>query len=117
MWRVWVEMDESAASAEPALIPFTNATMDFTVMSYNILAQDLLEANQQLYTHCPLEVLDWHYRCNLLLKEIEQWLPDVSHVKFMFLKCNLQNFISNVRCPLILCVDFVSSRGSGEPLP
>ncbi|CAI5696773.1 protein angel homolog 1 isoform X3 [Oreochromis niloticus] len=77
MWRVWVEMDESAASAEPALIPFTNATMDFTVMSYNILAQDLLEANQQLYTHCPLEVLDWHYRCNLLLKEIEQWLPDI----------------------------------------
>uniref|UniRef100_A0A3Q0RET2 Angel homolog 1 n=1 Tax=Amphilophus citrinellus TaxID=61819 RepID=A0A3Q0RET2_AMPCI len=77
MWRLWVKMDESATSAESAMIPFTKASMDFTVMSYNILAQDLLEANQELYTHCPLEVLDWNYRCNLLLKEIEKWLPDI----------------------------------------
>ncbi|XP_042244634.1 protein angel homolog 1 isoform X1 [Thunnus maccoyii] len=79
MWRVWEEMDESATEARPALIPFpsTKASMDFTVMSYNILAQDLLEANQDLYTHCPLEVLDWSYRCSLLLKEIERWAPDI----------------------------------------
>ncbi|XP_031703556.1 protein angel homolog 1 isoform X2 [Anarrhichthys ocellatus] len=75
MWRVWEEMDESATAAEP--LPFTKASMDFTVMSYNILAQDLLEANQELYTHCPLEVLDWSYRCSLLLEEIQKWEPDI----------------------------------------
>lgn len=49
-------------------------------MSYNILAQDLLEAHQELYTHCPLEVLDWNYRYSLLLKELQKWMPDVSEV-------------------------------------
>ncbi|KAF0044449.1 hypothetical protein F2P81_003607 [Scophthalmus maximus] len=79
MWRVWQEVDESAPVAEPALIPFpyAKASMDFTVMSYNILAQDLLEANQELYVHCPLEVLDWSFRCNLLFEEIMKWAPDI----------------------------------------
>ncbi|KAI4803666.1 hypothetical protein KUCAC02_025327 [Chaenocephalus aceratus] len=74
-WRVWEKVDESATAAEPR--PFTNASMDFTVMSYNILADDLLQANQELYTHCPLEVLDWSYRCSLLLEEIQEWEPDI----------------------------------------
>lgn len=52
--------------------------MDFTVMSYNLLAQDLLELNQHLYAHCPLEVLAWNYRYNLLVEEIKKWTPDVS---------------------------------------
>ncbi|XP_054652099.1 protein angel homolog 1 isoform X2 [Dunckerocampus dactyliophorus] len=51
--------------------------MDFTVMSYNILAQDLLEDNMELYRHCRLEVLDWDYRCNILLEEICRWAPDI----------------------------------------
>lgn len=83
MWRVWEEVDESGATAAPTLIPFPFTKMDFTVMSYNILAQDLLEANPDLYVHCPLEVLDWSYRCNLLLEEILKWAPDVS-----LMKCN-----------------------------
>ncbi|KAK1893542.1 Protein angel like 1 [Dissostichus eleginoides] len=74
-WRVWDKVDESATAAEP--LPFTKASMDFTVMSYNILADDLLQANQELYTHCPLEVLDWSYRCSLLLEEIQKWEPDI----------------------------------------
>lgn len=56
--------------------------MDFSVMSYNILSQDLLELNEHLYTHCPQEVLDWNYRCSLLLQEIENWTPEVSQVPF-----------------------------------
>lgn len=78
-WRVWEETDESATAAE-ASPPFTTASMDLTVMSYNVLAQDLLEANRELYTHCPLEVLDWSNRCRLLLDEIQKWKPDVSQV-------------------------------------
>ncbi len=93
MWRVWEEVGESATAAGPALIPFpfTKALMDFTVMSYNILAEDLLEANQDLYTHCPLEVLDWSYRCSLILEEIMKWAPDVSqmHPFFFFFSRNL----------------------------
>ncbi|CAB1436239.1 unnamed protein product [Pleuronectes platessa] len=79
MWRVWQEMDESEPAAEPTLIPFpcTKALVDFTVMSYNILAQDLLEAHEELYVHCPLEVLDWSYRCSLVLEEIMKWAPDI----------------------------------------
>ncbi|KAM9340846.1 protein angel homolog 1 [Symphorus nematophorus] len=79
MWRVWEKVDESASAAEPTMMPFpfTKASMDFTVMSYNILAQDLLEDNQELYIHCPLEVLDWSYRCTQLLEEIQKWAPDI----------------------------------------
>ncbi|KAG7510094.1 hypothetical protein JOB18_013089 [Solea senegalensis] len=75
MWRVW----QSLPAAEPALIPFpfTKTSLNFTVMSYNVLAQDLLEANEELYIHCPLEVLDWSYRCSLLLEEIFKWAPDI----------------------------------------
>uniref|UniRef100_A0A673BDT4 Angel homolog 1 (Drosophila) n=1 Tax=Sphaeramia orbicularis TaxID=375764 RepID=A0A673BDT4_9TELE len=79
MWRIWENMDEGAATEQPALIPFPfkKTLMEFTVMSYNILAQDLLEANQDLYTHCPLEVLEWSFRVNLLLEEIQRCAPDI----------------------------------------
>ncbi|XP_029901148.1 protein angel homolog 1 isoform X2 [Myripristis murdjan] len=79
MWRIWEEVGESSASAEPAYTCFQDrsALFDFTVMSYNILAQDLLETHQELYSHCPLEVLQWTYRCHLLLEEILKWAPDI----------------------------------------
>lgn len=78
-WRIWEKRDGSAA--EPALIPFPfkRTSMEFTVMSYNILAEDLLKASQELYIHCPPEVLDWSHRCILVLEEILKWAPDVSH--------------------------------------
>lgn len=88
-WRVWEELDEGAAAAGAALIPFpfTKATVNFTVMSYNILAQDLLEADEELYRHSPVEVLDWSYRYILLIEEIQKWAPDVSQMHH--LKLNL----------------------------
>lgn len=46
-------------------------------MSYNILADDLLMANVELYAHCPPEVLEWSYRSALVLEEILRWAPDV----------------------------------------
>lgn len=101
-WRVWEDVDESASAAEPALIPvpFTKASMDFTVMSYNILADDLLEANQDLYTHCPLEVLDWSYRCSLLLEEILKWSPDVSQM-YCLICFSETSCILYLLCPLM----------------
>lgn len=76
-WRLWEEVDDGAAAAP---LPYPRAAFDFTVMSYNVLAQDLLEAHEELYTHCPLEVLEWSYRCSLLLEEIQKWAPDVSKI-------------------------------------
>lgn len=95
VWRIWEELDERAAAAECALspLPSKSASMDFTVMSYNILAQDLLELNEHLYIHCPPEVLDWNYRCSLLLKEIENWTPNVSQMHFLFYVWNYIIFI------------------------
>uniref|UniRef100_A0A3B4B3K7 Endonuclease/exonuclease/phosphatase domain-containing protein n=1 Tax=Periophthalmus magnuspinnatus TaxID=409849 RepID=A0A3B4B3K7_9GOBI len=74
-----IDIEDSSAADTPALVPFpfTMTKMNFTVMSYNILSQDLLEANQDLYTHCPLEVLEWSYRSRLLLEEIRNWVPDI----------------------------------------
>uniref|UniRef100_H3DJ68 Angel homolog 1 (Drosophila) n=1 Tax=Tetraodon nigroviridis TaxID=99883 RepID=H3DJ68_TETNG len=50
---------------------------DFTVMSYNILADDLVQANLDLYAHCPWQALDWNYRCRRILLEIQKWAPDI----------------------------------------
>uniref|UniRef100_A0A8D0HPK3 Angel homolog 2 n=1 Tax=Sphenodon punctatus TaxID=8508 RepID=A0A8D0HPK3_SPHPU len=50
---------------------------DFTVMSYNILSQDLLEDNFHLYKHCRESVLIWNYRFPNILREIKDLDADV----------------------------------------
>ncbi|XP_077587642.1 protein angel homolog 1 isoform X2 [Stigmatopora nigra] len=73
-WRLW---QKSLTEDSDTLPAFQEPFMDFTVMSYNILAQDLLEAHLELYKHCPREALEWSYRSNLLLEEIQKWAPDI----------------------------------------
>ncbi|KAK7827111.1 hypothetical protein U0070_019907 [Myodes glareolus] len=51
---------------------------DFSVMSYNILSQDLLEGNSHLYRHCRRPVLHWSFRFPNILKEIKHFDADVS---------------------------------------
>ncbi|XP_056092040.1 protein angel homolog 1 [Rhinichthys klamathensis goyatoka] len=72
-WRVWEDFSESRTGA---CVDAADA-FDFSIMSYNILAQDLLEANPDLYTHCPEEVLAWDARLRTILKELQIWQPDV----------------------------------------
>ncbi|TKC35821.1 hypothetical protein EI555_019793, partial [Monodon monoceros] len=50
---------------------------DFSVMSYNILSQDLLEDNSHLYKHCQRPVLHWSFRFPNILKEIKHYDADV----------------------------------------
>ncbi|KAH0622712.1 hypothetical protein JD844_025252 [Phrynosoma platyrhinos] len=50
---------------------------DFTVMSYNILSQNLLEDNFHLYKHCQGHILTWNYRFPNILEEIKQLDADV----------------------------------------
>ncbi|XP_067312381.1 protein angel homolog 1 [Pseudorasbora parva] len=73
MWRVWEDLSEAHTGAcADAAAPF-----DFSIMSYNILAQDLLEVNPDLYTHCPEDVLVWDARLRTILKELQIWQPDI----------------------------------------
>ncbi|XP_073672597.1 protein angel homolog 2 isoform X1 [Garra rufa] len=50
---------------------------DFSVMSYNILSQDLLCDNTYLYRHCHPPVLDWCHRYPNIIKELEQHSADI----------------------------------------
>ncbi|KAH0510460.1 Protein angel-like protein 2 [Microtus ochrogaster] len=50
---------------------------DFSVMSYNILSQDLLEDNSHLYRHCRRPVLHWSFRFPNIMKEIKHFDADV----------------------------------------
>ncbi|CAN8000640.1 unnamed protein product, partial [Ixodes hexagonus] len=51
--------------------------LEFTLMSYNILAQGLLEDNLYLYQHCPEHLLYWPLRRDNLLAEIRQANADI----------------------------------------
>ncbi|XP_028844782.1 protein angel homolog 1 isoform X2 [Denticeps clupeoides] len=72
VWRVWEDLTETCP-----FDPDHGSSFEFTVMSYNILAQDLLEANRELYVHCPEEVLEWNLRVQNILQEIQMWDPDI----------------------------------------
>ncbi|XP_046729439.1 protein angel homolog 2 isoform X2 [Silurus meridionalis] len=65
--RQWEELSESL-SAEP---------FNFSVMSYNILSQELLLSNLYLYKHCNPHVLEWHHRFDNLLEELKRHAADI----------------------------------------
>ncbi|NP_001090474.1 angel homolog 2 L homeolog [Xenopus laevis] len=50
---------------------------DFSVLSYNILSQDLLEDNSHLYGHCRRPLLSWSFRLPNILKELEDMNADI----------------------------------------
>ncbi|XP_058470229.1 protein angel homolog 2 isoform X2 [Solea solea] len=54
-----------------------STAFDFSVMSYNILSQDLLQDNAYLYRHCDPAVLPWEHRLPNLLSEIQQHDADI----------------------------------------
>lgn len=56
---------------------------DFTVVSYNILADNLLWKNLYLYKSCPPEALQWDYRRDKIIAELHQANADVSLKKVL----------------------------------
>ncbi|XP_017556538.2 protein angel homolog 2 isoform X1 [Pygocentrus nattereri] len=52
-------------------------TFDFSVMSYNILSQELLLSNAYLYKHCNPHILEWRHRFTNIIKELEQHSADI----------------------------------------
>ncbi|CAH0703681.1 unnamed protein product [Spodoptera exigua] len=69
-FRVW----ESLADSQD---PRYGATFSFKVMSYNVLAQYLLECHPYLYTDCAPFDLKWKVRAARLYDEITKMAPDI----------------------------------------
>ncbi|XP_015369746.1 PREDICTED: protein angel homolog 2 isoform X2 [Diuraphis noxia] len=71
-----------------------NKSFNFSLLSYNILAQELLEKNAFLYDWSDVHVLNWDYRRQRLLTEIKQFNADIicfqevqeSHLNWFFKK-------------------------------
>uniref|UniRef100_A0A8B9P6Z5 Protein angel homolog 1 n=1 Tax=Apteryx owenii TaxID=8824 RepID=A0A8B9P6Z5_APTOW len=75
LWRDWEDL-----SVQPYVLEQVSRNMslfEFRVMSYNILAQDLVEQGLDLYLHCHPDILNWNYRLPNILQEIQHWDPDV----------------------------------------
>ncbi|XP_008940843.1 PREDICTED: protein angel homolog 1 [Merops nubicus] len=75
LWRDWEDL-----SVQPCVLEQVSKNtplFEFRVMSYNILAQDLVEQGFDLYLHCHPDILNWNYRLPNLLQEIQHWDPDV----------------------------------------
>jgi mRNA deadenylase 3'-5' endonuclease subunit Ccr4 len=49
----------------------------FSVMSWNVLAQELLLSHFKLYKYCRSEAIEWHYRRIKILKMINAHTPDI----------------------------------------
>lgn len=76
LWRDWEDL-----SVQPCVLEQVSENtplFEFRIMSYNILAQDLVEQGLDLYLHCHPDILNWNYRLPNLLQEIQHWDPDVS---------------------------------------
>ncbi|XP_047194133.1 protein angel homolog 2 [Hippoglossus stenolepis] len=72
--RHWETSPACSTSPQP---PGASTVFDFSVMSYNILSQELLQDNVYLYRHCEPGVLPWEYRLPNLLAEIQQHDADI----------------------------------------
>ncbi|CAG5883257.1 unnamed protein product [Menidia menidia] len=57
--------------------PGVDGGFEFSVMTYNILSQELLRDNAYLYRHCHPAHLPWEYRLPNLLTEIQQHAADI----------------------------------------
>lgn len=98
LWRDWEDL-----SVQPYVLEQVSKNIplfEFRVMSYNILAQDLVEQGLDLYLHCHPDILNWNYRLPNLLQEIQHWDPDVSITKPFPCQCqqNLNFFFNLTAC-------------------
>lgn len=85
LWREWE--DFSTQPDAQGLKPGDGPQFQFTLMSYNILAQDLMQQSSELYLHCHPDILNWNYRFMNLMQEFQHWDPDVSEGGVAILHC------------------------------
>lgn len=58
----------------------------FTVMSYNVLAQDYVVQHPYLYRGHNPQALEWEVRWSNLMQEIAKHDADVSRIELLFIK-------------------------------
>ncbi|KAM9713717.1 protein angel homolog 1 isoform 1-T1 [Dama dama] len=75
LWREWE--DFSTQPDAQGLEAGDGPQFQFTLMSYNILAQDLMQQSSELYLHCHPDILNWSYRFANLMQEFQHWDPDI----------------------------------------
>ncbi|KAM8921660.1 protein angel homolog 1 [Pelodytes ibericus] len=69
LWRDWEDLFDPEMPNKDQF--------DFTVLSYNILSQDLASQNADLYLHCSPAILLWEYRWQNILQELQHWEADI----------------------------------------
>lgn len=74
-YRYWNPTELGRQLANPAMR--RKGDLAFSLMSYNILAQGLLEGNDFLYSHCRPDVLIWDHRKKNLLEEMSKADADI----------------------------------------
>ncbi|XP_075991551.1 protein angel-like isoform X2 [Anticarsia gemmatalis] len=70
-FRVWEPVGRRNTSTENC------ETFQFKVLSYNVLAQYLLECHPYLYTGCDPDNLKWRLRSSRIYEEIVELAPDI----------------------------------------
>ncbi|KAG8451563.1 hypothetical protein GDO86_003675 [Hymenochirus boettgeri] len=69
LWRDWEDLFDYNTTFEKHF--------NFSVLSYNILCQDLIEQTPALYQHCDPSILSWDYRWPYILQELQHWEADI----------------------------------------
>ena len=83
--RHWVYTDSGRMLHRNSADACQKNSFRFSIATYNVLAQNLLEENSYLYSHCSEErYLEWSYRQQQLLAEITHYEPDVSCISLIF---------------------------------
>ncbi|CAG5896329.1 unnamed protein product, partial [Menidia menidia] len=90
--------------------PGVDGGFEFSVMTYNILSQELLRDNAYLYRHCHPAHLPWEYRLPNLLTEIQQHAADILCLQEFFRGGDALLDRDNVGLILLL-----QPTGTGDP--
>ena len=77
-WRTTPPPRPMIVLSDPATDSNGRAFPKLSVMTYNVLAQDLIDKNPYLYTHAQPEHLEWTYRRVRIMQELLQPKADVS---------------------------------------
>ena len=75
--RPMVEVNKAMEESERGRESMTTVS----VLSYNLLAQDLIRKNRYLYSDAVPELLEWDFRKTNLLKDLTDSNADVGHSK------------------------------------
>lgn len=73
----WIDHRQWRPTPYGVQFNYNKHSQAFVVMTYNILAQDLVGANAQLYTNCDPFTLRWNHRLRCLKQEIEKVRPSI----------------------------------------